>query len=222
MSTTIPLVPGHVYHIYNRGNNRQPIFANRENYRFFLLKYLEHINPVAATLAYALLSNHFHFMVQIRKQATQPLTLSDKLRQEQRDAAPADATTEEAIRCVLTPHIVSHQFMRVFTGYAKAFNKQEGRTGHLFEDRFQRKWVDSDRYFTTLVRYIHRNPLAHGFVDEIEDWPWTSYGAAVRGGRTRVARDVVLSWFEDDVDQFVEQHSWSVDESTIADLLFDD
>jgi len=29
---------GGIYHIYNQGNNRQPIFYNRENYFFFFTK----------------------------------------------------------------------------------------------------------------------------------------------------------------------------------------
>ncbi|MEK6756391.1 MAG: hypothetical protein AABZ02_09610 [Bacteroidota bacterium] len=28
--------PDHFYHLYNRGNNKQRIFLERENYRFFL------------------------------------------------------------------------------------------------------------------------------------------------------------------------------------------
>jgi hypothetical protein len=33
---TDPLMAGEHYHVYNRGNNRQPIFFERENYLFFL------------------------------------------------------------------------------------------------------------------------------------------------------------------------------------------
>ena len=30
------LLPNEYYHIYNRGNNQQPIFFNPENYIFFI------------------------------------------------------------------------------------------------------------------------------------------------------------------------------------------
>ena len=33
---SISLVAGEYYHIYNRGNNRQDVFFERENYLFFL------------------------------------------------------------------------------------------------------------------------------------------------------------------------------------------
>ncbi len=32
------LESGHLYHIYNQGNNKQQIYFNRENYLFFLKK----------------------------------------------------------------------------------------------------------------------------------------------------------------------------------------
>ncbi|WP_206044185.1 hypothetical protein [Geitlerinema sp. P-1104] len=33
-----PLTPGQYYHIYNRGNNRQTIFFEPENYHYFLTR----------------------------------------------------------------------------------------------------------------------------------------------------------------------------------------
>ena len=32
------LEPGFVYHIYNRGNNRENLFIDRQNYSYFLIK----------------------------------------------------------------------------------------------------------------------------------------------------------------------------------------
>ena len=33
---TTPFVPGQYYHFYNRGNNRQAVFFERDNYLYFL------------------------------------------------------------------------------------------------------------------------------------------------------------------------------------------
>ena len=54
----------HVYHIYNIGNNSTKIFFNEENYFFFLKKIRNEIKPIAEILAYCLMPNHFHLMVQ--------------------------------------------------------------------------------------------------------------------------------------------------------------
>jgi len=39
----VPLVAGEYYHLYNRGNNRQRIFFERENYLFFLRRVRERL-----------------------------------------------------------------------------------------------------------------------------------------------------------------------------------
>ena len=66
MTSPVVLVPGHYYHIYNRGNNRENIFREERNYRYFLDLYTAHIEPAADTLAYCLLKNHFHLLVCIK------------------------------------------------------------------------------------------------------------------------------------------------------------
>lgn len=65
---------GDIYHIYNQGNNRQRIFFDRENYLFFLRKMREHLLPHVNILAYCLMPNHFHWMVEIVSTHTQGTT----------------------------------------------------------------------------------------------------------------------------------------------------
>ncbi len=66
MSNPIPLQPGKYYHVYNRGNNRENIFVEERNYVYFLKLYAHHIQPIAETLAYCLLKNHFHFSIRVK------------------------------------------------------------------------------------------------------------------------------------------------------------
>ncbi len=54
------------YHIFNRGNNKQPIFLDNDNYSHFLKLVKKHILPVADIYSYCLLNNHFHFLVRIK------------------------------------------------------------------------------------------------------------------------------------------------------------
>lgn len=49
----LPLQPGSFYHVFNRGNNRENLFRNAENYRYFLQKYAKYMEPVLDTYAYA-------------------------------------------------------------------------------------------------------------------------------------------------------------------------
>jgi putative transposase len=200
-----PLQYGRYYHIFNRGNNGEILFAERRNYRFFLQRYAQHIQPVAVTYAYCLLPNHFHFVIRTRTEEEQEAYL-----QEQHKKAGPILVTEP-----------SRAFNNLFISYSRAFNIARMRTGALFERPFGRKVVTSHRYLLTLIAYIHRNPQRHGLVDDFRDWPWSSYGALVGDGPTKVYRDEVLAWYNGR-DAFVEAHLAEIDERLIAPLMLED
>jgi len=51
------------YHIYNRGNNKDLIFFEDENYRYFLNKFKKYVSPFCDVYAYCLMPNHFHYFL---------------------------------------------------------------------------------------------------------------------------------------------------------------
>ena len=55
-----------IYHVYNRGNNQQPIFFGCEHYLFFLRKVRKHVLPHSDLLSYCLMPNHFHFLIVVK------------------------------------------------------------------------------------------------------------------------------------------------------------
>jgi len=196
MTNPTHLYPGNFYHIYNRGNNRETIFRTAENYRFFLERYTHYIELIAATYAYCLLPNHFHLLVYIRP--TPELPTSGKV---------GNSTDP--------PH---RAFKNLFISYSMAYNRRYQRTGSLFHKPFKRKRVDSERYFMTLVTYIHRNPQKHGLVNDFRDWPWSSYGTMIADKPTKLQRTDVIDWFGNRK-QFIESHQHEVDEKLIKHLL---
>jgi putative transposase len=64
---------------------------------------------------------------------------------------------------------------RVFNSYTKAYNKRYGRQGTLFEGRYRAIHVDREPYLRHVCRYIHANPVKHGFVEQVELWPYSNY-----------------------------------------------
>ncbi len=46
----------------------------------------------------------------------------------------------------------------------------------MFQDRFKSEPIENDKYFLTVLRYIHQNPLKAGLVKSIEDYQWSSIG----------------------------------------------
>ena len=113
--------------------------------------------------------------------------------------------------------------MHRFTmSYTNAINRRYGRSGSLFEGRFQTRLVDSDAYLLQLTRYIHLNPVKAGLVQRPEDWEFSSYQDYVDLRRgTLPQRDVVLQQAGTVLAyrQFVE--SAAIDTSSIQHLLFD-
>jgi REP element-mobilizing transposase RayT len=172
MANPAPLQHGSYYHIYNRGVNRENLFVEERNYRYFLQLYARHIEPIAETYAYCLLRNHFHFLVWIKD-------LTDR----------ANLRFAPDLSGLKKP---SQYFSNLFNAYTKAFNKAYDRTGTLFQRPFGRIAVTSDDYLAWLVVYIHQNPRKHGFVDDFWAWPYTSYHAHLSDKPTCLQRDEIV------------------------------
>lgn len=69
---------------------------------------------------------------------------------------------------------ISQIMHRICTMYAMYFNKKYERTGHLFQNRFKSKCVNTDNYLLNLQRYIHRNPQ-NDYIDSFDKYKWSSY-----------------------------------------------
>ncbi len=190
------LWPGFFYHIFNRGNNRENIFYEEKNYRYFLHLWVKYIVPIAETYAYCLMMNHFHFLVRIKE----------------------SIKTLEVVDVSL---YISQQFSNLFNAYAKAINKEYNRTGSLFQARFGRKRVSNEAHLYNLIHYIHFNPQKHGFVEDFRDYPYSSYHAFLTNKKTRLARQAVIDLFGD-IDEFINFHDRGNDYQNIQALVKND
>ncbi|MCP4289087.1 MAG: transposase [Gammaproteobacteria bacterium] len=78
----VKLIPGHYYHVYNRGVNRGKIFFQRANWIFFLKRLRHYCQPESADiLAYCQMPTHYHLLIynkseQFGKKVMQPFTVS--------------------------------------------------------------------------------------------------------------------------------------------------
>lgn len=57
------MYPDTLYHMFNRGNQRQTIFLQERNYPYFLEKVRKTFVDDTDLIAYCLMPNHFHFML---------------------------------------------------------------------------------------------------------------------------------------------------------------
>jgi REP element-mobilizing transposase RayT len=203
---------GKIYHIYNKGNNHEDIFSTIENYKHFLNLYDNYITPVADTFAWCLMKNHFHFLVRIKELDEIPLMTPETFRTGQ-TKKPNVIYTEKKYKPV-------NQFMHLCNAYAQDYNNRVDRCGTLFNASFGRKLIDNYQYFKRAVYYIHYNPVRHGFVKNMMDYPWSSYLTMISFKPTKIKRDVVIGWFNT-VNEFIEYHNTKQDIGNIEKYLFE-
>lgn len=82
---------------------------------------------------------------------------------------------------------MSSAMHRLLLTYARRFNKRTGRTGHLFQNRFDRRSLDTDRHLMAAIRYVHANPQEAG-IALIERYPWSSFAEYLRAYNDDVAK----------------------------------
>ena len=76
---------------------------------------------------------------------------------------------------VYDPAFSSPLFMKKLEGtYAAYFNRKYERSGHLFQNRYKSKVIDSEDALITVLRYILNNPRKAG-ISSAAEYPWSSY-----------------------------------------------
>ena len=67
------------------------------------------------------------------------------------------------------------------TETAKAFHRLRKRRGHFWERRYRACLVEDDRYALAALRYLDRNPVRAGLVEDPATYPWSSCAAYALG-----------------------------------------
>ena len=83
--------------------------------------------------------------------------------------------------------------------YAKYFNNKYNYVGHLFQERYLSKIIDSSSYMIELSKYIHLNPVRAKIVENPADYLWSSYNVYMDKRKDNIIhREKILSFFEND------------------------
>jgi len=165
-----------IYHLYNRGVAKQPIFADERDYQrllttfsFYLegqppsklstvvLQDLKKIlgsaasHPIIEILGYCLMPNHFHLLVR---------------------------QVEEGG--------ISTFMRRALDSYTRYYNTRHNRVGSIFQGKFKAVLVENDEQLIHLSRYIHLNPFVENLIDAPESYRWSSYQCYLSGRSSRI------------------------------------
>ena len=223
-----PLQAEKVYHIYNRSNNQDLMFPKTENYTYFLKKMGVYLPDFMDIYAYCLLPNHFHLLARMKdekpiqeafaKVITEKGTTSAKFEAYNRN----NISQRNVISSPLTANeIISEQFRSLFLGYTKAINKQDKRTGSLFQKQFKRLPVNDEVYFTRLIWYIHRNPVHHHICKDFSQYTWSSYSRFLLPQTSKLDKEYIFSWFGGK-EEFIKFHLAQQNLENMQDLLIED
>ena len=69
-----------------------------------------------------------------------------------------------------------------------------------------------------MIIYIHNNPVHHGFCTHPVEYPWSSYLTCISLKPTKLNRDRVIGWFDDQAN-FIYMHNQKVELDQIEDWL---
>jgi len=168
-----------IYHIFNRGVARAPIFSAQSDFTRFinLINYYHFTNvPVSFSnfnklpskqreeifsaiqlannkhieiIAFCLMNNHYHFLI---KQ--------------------------------ITDRGISNSISRIQNAYAKYYNMKHDRIGPLFQPMFKAVRIETDEQLLHVSRYIHLNPSTDYLVSikDLHTYKWSSLPMYVQKG----------------------------------------
>ncbi len=131
--------PGGIYHVIQRGNNREFLFddnAGKEMLLDLLADYREKLG--FDLFGYVIMGNHYHLIIR---------------------------QTETSLQTIMH---------RVLSLFGRRYNILNSRSGHVFEYRYKAIPVMDDKYLMSLLRYVHRNPVAANICTRVSDYAWSS------------------------------------------------
>lgn len=187
-----------LYHIYNRGNNSQPIFYNENDYQQFVDSSYKYLVPNCQILAWCLMPNHFHFLLEANEKSLEPIIWGGN-----------EMTS------------LTNGFQLLQSNYAKLINNKINRTGSLFQQKTKAKFLENKNYAMTAFRYIHQNPVKANLVDKLEDWNYSSYNeycglpSSIKLSNVELGKAI----FEFEVTDFTGLISGDVSEGDVEDIF---
>ena len=108
---------------------------------------------------------------------------------------------------------LSNFFHSVLISYSSYFNKKYERVGHLFENRFKNKPIETEEYLRSVIKYIHYNPEKAG-ICLAQNYKWSSYKEFFKK-ETWIDKDIILPFYGEEQEEalkaFSEQHNFKLE-----------
>lgn len=209
------------YHCLSRVVDRRRIMGDMEREKFReLMRGSERFSGVRV-LTYAILSNHFHILVEVPEpQDVDEMEIVSRLSaiydpeevfeiksrwKMWRQQGQEQLVQVELARLRARMYDISEFVKSVKQRFSQWYNRREGRCGTLWEDRFKSVMVEPPAHtarerqdvgaLRTMAAYIDLNAVRAGLVTDPKEYRWCGYGEALAGGRE--AREGLAAIFGD-------------------------
>ncbi len=133
------------YHVYNRGFMKQTIFWNKDQFQMFYTYLILYLKDYTDIKLVSYALLPNHFHLILRN-LKQWKDISDFMKKVQ---------------------------WRYSTRYRIKYPIEYKQP--VFEWRFKAKLIDNEQYLYQCIAYVNYNPVKHQFVENIDDYPYTSY-----------------------------------------------
>jgi REP element-mobilizing transposase RayT len=110
---------------------------------------------------------------------------------------------------------LSKAMHRINMDFAKTYNREKKRTGHVYEKRYKGILVKDDSYLLSLLRYVHQNPVKAKMCRRVADYKWSSdFLYRNNMGEGCVNIDFILDMFSKDRKKAIVEYFKFMDEET--------
>ena len=94
--------------------------------------------------------------------------------------------------CLMTNHVhlllrpepgqtVSRIMQSLTVSHTCRYHKRRKTIGHVWQGRFKSPVIQDDEHLLTVLRYIEANPFRAAMVEDLAEYPWSSFPAHARG-----------------------------------------
>ena len=194
-----------MYHCVTRVVERRLAFGPAEKERFRVLMRMQEGFTGCRVLAYCLMDNHVHLLLEVpplrvgglsdeellgRLRATSGEAEVERVAWELHEARRKvrEGLAGEAVvariheRFTYRMHDLGQFMKTLLQRFTRWFNARHKRTGTLWESRFKSVLVEEGIAARAMAAYIDLNPVRAGMVGDPAHYRWSGYGEAMGGG----------------------------------------
>ena len=174
-----------LYHVYNQSNADFTLFRDADDYQLFLGKIERWITPNCDLLAYCLMPNHYHFMIQANKRSLKKRKLG-----------------------MIGINELSNGLRLLQSQFAQEYNEKYHSRGSVFRPKVKSKLLDdeSGNYVLNCFYYILQNPVKARLCQDAFGWEYSSAKSMLESTNSHlINKEVLMQYIDLDWDNFREE-----------------